>query len=76
MMATLLDRCSKFAQQYPVIYLSIGIFGHATFFIGSVSFLWESTLIAGTWLFIIGAFAMMLANIGQAFVSRPHRPAR
>jgi hypothetical protein len=72
-MAKLLSRCSKFAQQYPTIHLSVGIFGHATFFIGSVFFLWESTLIAGTWLFIIGAFGMMLANIGQAFVSRAHR---
>jgi hypothetical protein len=57
-------------QDYSWIHLGIGLFGNATFFIGSVFFLpaLEKYKTWGIWLFIIGAFFMMVGSIGRLLV--------
>lgn len=65
-----MDGCGSLVQRYPAVQAGISIFGHATFFVGSVFFLWDSTVIPGTWLFVVGAFGMMLGHIGDALTRR------
>jgi hypothetical protein len=58
-------------QDYTWIHLSLGIFGNATFLVGSVLFLpaLESYQTLGVWLFIIGAFFMLIGSLGGLLVS-------
>lgn len=57
-------------QDYTWVHLSLGLFGHVSFFIGSIFFLpvLEPLKIIGTWLFILGAFFMMIGQIGRLLV--------
>lgn len=53
------------AEEFHWLHTSLGLIGNVSFFVGSVFFLWESTKLAGTWLFIVGAFGMLLGSIGD-----------
>lgn len=57
-------------RDYGWIHTGIGTFGNLTFFVGSILFLptfeqWKTT---GVWLFIIGAFLMLIGSIGDLLV--------
>ena len=57
-----------FVRQFSWIHLTLALIGNLTFFVGSVFFLWEATKIYGVWLFIIGAFGMLMGSIGNLIV--------
>lgn len=50
------------------IHTVLGLIGNALFLIGSVFFFRESTIYAGTWLFVLGAAGMLIGSIGDAIV--------
>lgn len=58
----------RFVRQYPLVHLGIGIFGNATFVVGSVLFFWERTEPIGVWLFVLGSFGMLLGALGEAVI--------
>lgn len=58
----------RFVSNYEWIHTGLGLVGNLAFLIGSILFLWESTQLAGTWLFIVGASGMLLGSIGRAIV--------
>lgn len=55
-------------RKYEWVHLTLGFIGNTCFVIGSVLFLWETTQIIGTWLFIIGASGMWIGSTGSAIV--------
>ncbi|MFP3915436.1 MAG: YrhK family protein [Actinomycetota bacterium] len=58
----------EFVRNYEWIHTSLGLVGNTSFLVGSVFFLWESLKPAGTWLFIVGAFGMLVGSVGRAIV--------
>ena len=68
-------------QDYAWVHLSLGLCGNVLFFLGSVAFLprlhtfvppwldhpveWKT---AGVWMFILGAFLMLVGSLGQLLV--------
>ncbi len=59
-------RTRQFVKEFPYVHTGLGIIGNTSFFVGSIFFLWESTKLAGIWLFIVGAFGMMIGSMGEA----------
>ena len=64
-------------QEFGWIYTGIGVFGNTTFFAGSIAFLptlkrWEAVGMewqtVGVWLFIFGAFLMLVGAVGNLLV--------
>ncbi len=57
-------------KEYGWLHLSLGLFGNVSFFLGSILFLpsFEPYKKIGVWLFIIGAFFMMIGAIGRLLV--------
>ncbi|MGR3496915.1 YrhK family protein [Citreimonas sp.] len=69
-------------QEYSWVHLGLGLCGNVLFFLGSVAFLprlakvvppwldhpveWQT---AGVWMFILGAFLMLVGSLGQLLVS-------
>ena len=53
-------------KNHPWIHTAIGLFGNASFFVGSVFFLFESLQRPGVWLFIVGSAGMLLDSLGSA----------
>jgi hypothetical protein len=58
----------EFATHYRWVHTTVGLLGGASFFVGSVFFLWEATKAAGIWLFILGSFGMLVDAVGQALI--------
>lgn len=58
-------------QDYGWIHLSLGLFGNICFFVGSILFLpaLEEWKTLGVWLFIIGAFFMLVGALGSLLVN-------
>ena len=65
-----------FLKEYEWIHLTLGIIGNISFFVGSIFFLYESLKQAGTWLFIIGSFGMLIGSLGNALVKYEHKKQR
>ena len=63
----------EFVREYEWIHTSLGLLGNSAFFIGSVLFLFESLKTAGVWLFIIGAFGMLVDTVGSAIIKLERR---
>lgn len=57
-------------QDYAWIHLGLGLFGNVSFFVGSILFLpsFEPYKTLGVWLFIVGAFFMMIGSLGKLLV--------
>ena len=57
-------------KDYAWIHLGLGWIGNMTFFVGSVFFLpaFKEFKELGIWLFIIGAFLMLLGSTGRFLV--------
>jgi hypothetical protein len=57
-------------QDFGWIHTGIGVFGNTTFFVGSLLFLpalepWKTV---GVWLFVFGAFFMLVGAVGDLLV--------
>ena len=63
----------RFLSAFPMIHLSIGLFGNTTFVVGSVLFLFDSLQRPATWLFIFGSLGMLLGSIGEVLVRYERR---
>lgn len=61
-------RLVAFVEQFHWLHLTLGLVGNASFFVGSVLFLFEPLRTVGIWLFIVGSFGMLLGTIGDAVV--------
>lgn len=61
----------RLVQDFGWIHLSIGLFGNACFFAGSILFLerFESVRDVGVWLFIVGSLFMLVGAVGRLLVS-------
>lgn len=56
-------------NRFQWFHQTIGVLGGLTFFVGSIFFLYDDVWKkAGTWLFIIGSFGMLIGNIGSVIV--------
>lgn len=62
------SRLAAFVEQFHWLHLTLGLVGNASFFVGSVMFLFEPLRTLGIWLFIVGSFGMLLGTIGDAVV--------
>lgn len=56
----------RFLERFAWLQTSIGLLGNLSFFVGSILFLWESSQLVGTWLFIVGSLGMLLGSLGSA----------
>jgi hypothetical protein len=58
-------------REFGWIHLSLGLFGNAAFFAGSILFLpfLEPYQTVGVWLFIVGAFFMLIGALGRLLVA-------
>lgn len=63
---SLRQRAIRFVEDFRWFHTTLGLIGNVSFFVGSVFFLWETTKLAGIWLFIVGALGMMMGSIGDA----------
>lgn len=59
------DRAYRVTEQLHWVHAGVGMAGNVLFLVGSVLFLWESTQLLGTWLFILASFGLMLGSIGD-----------
>ncbi len=55
----------RIAEDYPWIHAGLGLAGNTTFFVGSIFFLFTGLRVAGTWLFILGSFGMLVDTVGE-----------
>jgi hypothetical protein len=58
----------RIARDYPWIHTGLGLVGNATFFVGSIFFLFTDLRMAGTWLFISGSLGMLIDSVGEALL--------
>jgi hypothetical protein len=63
-----LATAKRWLADFHWLHLTISLAGNASFFVGSILFLWEATKLAGTWLFIIGSLGMLLGSVGDRIV--------
>lgn len=58
-------------QDFSWVHLGLGMLGNAAFFVGSIFFLptFERMKTIGVWLFIVGAFLMLIGSCGRLLVS-------
>ena len=64
------DTVARFVHDYGWVHLSLALVGNVSFFVGSILFLpaFEPVKTLGVWLFIIGAFGMLLGSVGNVLV--------
>lgn len=64
-----LERFRKLVTAFQWLHQGIGVLGGATFFVGSILFLYDGAVQrAGIWLFILGSAGMLIGNIGSVIV--------
>ena len=64
------SKLKTIVKDYGWIHLSLGLFGNAMFFAGSLLFLpaFEEYKTLGVWLFIFGSFFMLIGAVGSLLV--------
>jgi hypothetical protein len=57
-------------HKYGWVHLSLGLFGNAAFFIGSLFFLpaLDDLKMLGVWLFVVGSGFMLIGALGRLLV--------
>lgn len=63
----------RLINDFRWVHSILGLIGNLTFFIGSIFFFWEITKAAGIWLFVIGAFGMLIGSAGEIVVKYERR---
>lgn len=64
-----------FFHEFEWIHVGLGLLGNLSFLIGSVLFLFDGMMTAGTWFFVVGAFGMLVGSVGSAVVKYAHEDA-
>jgi membrane-bound ClpP family serine protease len=59
---------AKLIRDYEWVHLTLGVTGNALFVVGSVFFLFEALMTAGTWLFIFGSALMLVGATCNALI--------
>ena len=55
----------RYAHDIPWVHLAVGLFGNFAFVIGSLFFLSPTLTRAGTWLFVVASWGMLIGVIGE-----------
>ena len=58
----------RFAHDVPWVHLGVALFGNFAFVIGSLFFLFPALTRAGTWLFVVASWGMLIGVIGEVLV--------
>ncbi|GAA4913827.1 YrhK-like protein [Actinomycetospora succinea] len=53
------------AHDYPWVHLGVALFGNFAFVVGSLFFLSPTLTRAGTWLFVVASWGMLIGVIGE-----------
>jgi hypothetical protein len=53
------------AHDYPWVHLGVALFGNFAFVVGSIFFLSPTLTRAGTWLFVVASWGMLIGVIGE-----------
>ncbi|MEX1080754.1 MAG: YrhK family protein [Halofilum sp. (in: g-proteobacteria)] len=62
-------RVGQLITEFRWVHTGLGLIGNLSFFVGSICFLWDGLVKdVGVWLFIVGAFGMLLGSLGEAVV--------
>lgn len=63
----------RLINEFRWVHTGVGLIGNTSFFVGSIFFFWEATKTAGIWLFVVGAFGMMVGSVGELLVRYERR---
>lgn len=55
----------RYAHDIPWVHLGVALFGNAAFVVGSIFFLSPTLTRAGTWLFVVASWGMLIGVIGE-----------
>lgn len=63
-----LRRISRTAHDIPWVHLGIGLVGNLAFVVGSLFFLSPALTRAGTWLFVVASWGLLVGVLGELMV--------
>ncbi|MDD7968322.1 YrhK family protein [Actinomycetospora lemnae] len=63
-----LRRISRTAHDVPWVHLAIGLVGNLAFVVGSLFFLSPALTRAGTWLFVVASWGLLIGVLGEILV--------
>ena len=63
-----LRHISRTAHDMPWVHLGIGLIGNFAFVVGSIFFLYPSLTRAGTWLFVVASWGLLIGVCGEIMV--------
>ena len=55
----------RITERLHWVHAGLGMAGNVLFLTGSVLFLWDSTQLLGTWLFILASLGLLLGSVGD-----------
>ena len=55
----------RYAHDIPWVHMGVGLFGNFAFVVGSLFFLSPTLTRAGTWLFVVASWGMLIGVIGE-----------
>jgi hypothetical protein len=58
----------RYAHDVPWVHLGVALFGNIAFVIGSLFFLYPELTRAGTWLFVVASWGLLIGVIGEILV--------
>lgn len=58
----------RYAHDVPWVHLGVALVGNLAFVIGSIFFLYPALTRAGTWLFVVASWGLLVGVIGEILV--------
>jgi hypothetical protein len=58
----------RYAHDVPWVHMGVALFGNIAFVIGSLFFLYPELTRAGTWLFVVASWGLLVGVIGEILV--------
>jgi YrhK-like protein len=55
----------RYAHDIPWVHMGVALFGNIAFVIGSIFFLYPALTRAGTWLFVVASWGLLVGVIGE-----------